>query len=446
MSVFAVVVATGLGISSFDTSAQSLPELNVQIEALQKKLEELDRKQRAAEVESKRKVTEIETKQQANTPAHAVTGGATPGSFKLPGSDTSVTLGGYIKLDAIYNSRSAGVGNNADLALIPNSIPVGPGAGENERGQLKLHARQSRFGIATSTPTQLGNLTTLLETDFFGSDGTETSSNSHGLRIRHAWGTLGSFSAGQYWTNFMNINALPEALDFGGPAGAIFIRQAQVRWTQNIADAEWSVSLENPESSVGVPGTATTFRPDDDRHPDIVGRVAFDTPVGKYWVGTLIRNIRVDSAAAPQSNDSKWGGSLAFSGAIQVFGRDDIKFYAYGGNSIGRYQPLGIFVDGVVDTDGHVSLPRVFGGNVAYRHFWASNIRSTIVLSAARANLPSGTFSGLNEKVQSAHVNLIWSPVKPVDVGVEYIHSGRELADGQSGRLNRIQFSSLFRF
>ena len=40
-----------------------------------------------------KKVAELEQKQAAASPANAVTGGATEGSFKLPGSDTSVTLG-----------------------------------------------------------------------------------------------------------------------------------------------------------------------------------------------------------------------------------------------------------------------------------------------------------------------------------------------------------------
>jgi len=58
-------------------------------------------------------------------------------------------------------------------------------------------------------------------------------SNSHGFRLRHAYGTLGNFLAGQTWTNFMNPSSLPETLDFGGPVGQIFDRQAQVRWTQS---------------------------------------------------------------------------------------------------------------------------------------------------------------------------------------------------------------------
>ena len=38
--------------------------------------------------------------------------------------------------------------------------------------------------------------------------------------------------AGQYWTNFGTLAAYPGTVDFEGPSGITFIRQAQVRWTQ----------------------------------------------------------------------------------------------------------------------------------------------------------------------------------------------------------------------
>src|SRR5437763_16639516 len=106
-----------------------------------------------------KKVVELEQKQQKTeqirpaAPDNVVTGGATKGSFKLPGSDTSVTIGGYVKLDAVFSDKSAGVGSTGDMELEPGTIGVGPNAGANERNQVKLHARQSRFFLKTSTPT-----------------------------------------------------------------------------------------------------------------------------------------------------------------------------------------------------------------------------------------------------------------------------------------------------
>lgn len=422
-----LAVAAALASIAPLAAAQTVPELKGQLEAVQKRL------------------TELEQKQQATAPANVVTGGDIPGSFKLPGSDTSVKIGGYIKLDTVFSSRSAGANSDGDQLLTPQLIPVGPGAGSNERRQVTLHARESRLNVLTSTPTRWGALTTLLEGDFFGAAGNETVSNSHGFRLRHAYGTLGSFSAGQFWSNFMNTAALPEVLDFAGPVGNLFIRQAQLRWTEKFASGEWAISLESPESIFATPGTATTFRADDDRSPDIVGSVRFNTSAGNYWLGAIARNIRIDSAAAPAAVEDKWGGGLAFSGMIPI-GRDDVRFLVYGGNAIGRYNAPGFYVDGVLDAAGNLSLPDVVGGYAAYRHFWSSSVRSTLVVSASRADHPSGAFGGINKSDNSIHANLIWTPWKAVDVGAELIHAKREVESGATGSLNRVQLSAKYAF
>jgi len=368
--------------------------------------------------------------------ANAVTGGDIPGSFKLPGSDTSVRIGGYVKLDALFNSRSAGANSQGDQLLVPGLIPVGPGAGDNESNQLTMHARQSRLNVTTSTPTGYGPLTTFIEGDFFGADGNQVVSNSHNFRLRHAFGTIGNFGAGQFWTNFLNTSAFTDTLDFGGPAAQIFIRQSQVRWTQKFGGGEWAVSAENPESSL-VSAAGATVLPDDDRYPDLIARVNF----GRYAISAMARNIRIDT---PTANEDKWGGALFVSGRIPV-GRDDFRFGVYGGNAIGRYT-AGFNVDGVLDASGGLSLPEVIGGFAAYRHLWRPDLRSSLVLSASSASNPSGTPGAVNKENASAHLNLIWSPAKPVDLGVEYIYAERTIENGDSGTLNRVQFSATYNF
>jgi len=87
--------------------------MKAQIEALQKKVVELEQKQQTAE-----------QMQAAAAPDNVVTGGTTKGSFKLPGSNTSVTLGGYVKLDAVFSNPSAGVDTKGDLFLDPTTIAV----------------------------------------------------------------------------------------------------------------------------------------------------------------------------------------------------------------------------------------------------------------------------------------------------------------------------------
>jgi hypothetical protein len=226
-----------------------------------------------------------------------------------------------VKLDAVFSNPSGGVDTKGDLSLDPTTIAVGPGAGNNERNQVKFGARESRLFVKTNTPTSMGDLNTHVELDFYGADGNESVSNSHGFRLRHAYGTLGNLLAGQTWTNFMNPASLPDTLDFGGPVGQIFDRQAQVRWTQpfggpgSATSGQWSVGLENPEAVVQIPGGGS-FRADDDRLPDVTGQVLFNTSIGKISVHGLVRQIRVDSASAPVVVDQKLGGAVSVAGVI----------------------------------------------------------------------------------------------------------------------------------
>jgi len=381
-------------------------------------------------------------------PGNAVTGGATKGSFKLPGADTSVTIGGYVKLDALFSDKSAGVDSVGDQQLNAGLIPVGPAAGTHKKDQVTFHARQTRLSLATSTPTNYGEMTTYIEGDFFGDlpNGNESVTNSNGFRIRHAYGTLGNFSAGQYWTNFFNQDAYAETLDFGGPVGEIFVRQAQVRWTQKLAGGDWSVSAENPESVLAVPGSATTFRSDSDHTPDFTGRLKFAAGNGIYSLGLLARNIHVDSGAAPAATSGKWGGAVAVTGIVPMAGKDDLRMNFNAGNAIGRYQVAGFFPDGYLDSAGHIQLAQQISGYVAYRHFWTPVLRSNFELSAANSNPPAGTFNGINKADQSQHLNLIWSPVANVNLGAELIHAKRIVTGGDSGTLNRLQFSAQYNF
>lgn len=370
---------------------------------------------------------------------------ALAGASAAAEAQTSFTAGGYVKLDAILSSRSAGVDSVGDQMVVPSLIPVGPDAGAHKRDQVTLHARQSRLSLGTSTPTAYGALTTYVEGDFFGDlpNGNETSTNSNGLRLRHAYGRLGNFTAGQTWTNVFNPDAYAETLDFGGALGELFVRQAQVRWTQKHGAGEWSLSAENPESVLAVPGSATPVRADSDHAPDLTGRLTFGGGGATYSLGLLARNVHADSAAA---SGGKWGGALAFTGIVPTIGKDDLRININAGNAIGRYQVGGFFPDGYVDASGQLHLARQTSGYVAYRHFWSPSLRSTLELSAANSAPPADTFSGINKADRSQHLNLIWRPATNFDVGVEAIHARRMVTGGDAGSLRRLQFSAQYSF
>lgn len=431
-AALALVLAAQVPIAHADT----LAELRAQVQALQEKLSALEAKQEKMQAEV--------------SPQKIVTAGSTKGSFKLPGSDTSIKLGGYVKLDAIYSSRSAGANSQADLVLLPGAIPL-DGSETNEKGQTKLHGRQTRLNLGTHTPSSWGDLTTYFEIDFFGADGNEIVSNSNNVRLRHGVASLGPLTAGQTWTTFMDPASLPETLDFGGPVGEAFVRQGLVRWTEKFNGGAWSVALENPESFLtrrNANGSYATLAPDDDRMPDVVGRLDINGSWGRLAAAAMARNIRVDvagSTAAVEARDSKWGGALGIYGVIPTVGKDSMNFSLIGGNTLGRYIGQGLFFDADVDADGKIHLEKQWGTILSYRHFWADGLRSTLALSAAGASNPSEAVNA-NRKSQSAHLNLLWSPVSHAMLGLEFIHGRLEKEDGRDGRLNRLQASAQYAF
>src|SRR3546814_18850980 len=84
--------------------------------------------------------------------------------------------------------------------------------------------------------------------------GNEVSTNTHGLTLRQAFVTWNNWLAGQAWSNFQDVAALPEAVDFvGGTEGTTFVRQAQIRST----NGPFPVALEKPHNPIGSNAPAT---------------------------------------------------------------------------------------------------------------------------------------------------------------------------------------------
>jgi hypothetical protein len=57
------------------------------------------------------------------------------------------------------------------------------------------------------------------------------------FRLRHGYGEVGKFGAGQRWSPFMDIDVFPNSLAYWGPTGMVFFRNVQVRWMPIQGDA-----------------------------------------------------------------------------------------------------------------------------------------------------------------------------------------------------------------
>ena len=439
-----------LAAPAYSQSTDDVSELKAQVNALLNRIENLEKENTA--------------KASAPPSQDAVTKGDIPGSFKLPGSKTSVSLSGYVKGQMSYSSRGP-LGNpgGSDELLIPSTIPLSNTPNTAlKKDYWKASAKESRLTLRTYTPSDWGPITTLLEADFYGTAGTETATNSNNFRLRHAWGTLGNFGAGQFWSNIANMTAVPETIDFTPQIG-IFgaLRQPGFRWTQPTSYGFWSAAIENPESRIVSTAGAVTG-PDDDKSPLFNAKVHFKLGGGEYEaVGVLARvntaEAAFGAAPAPQRTLSKTGYGVGFSGFIPTTGDyNRIMFGVSATRSMGRPQ-AGLFGDVVLVTSGTGAATTgelrgvdTRGGFIAYRHRWTPSLRSTFAYSKLSADYPGGLGATagdvLDKMFWTSHANLIWTPVPQVDFGIEYMHASRQVDSGLSGTLNRLYMSAKYKF
>ena len=368
---------------------------------------------------------------------------------------TKFGYGGFIQLDANASSYSDGQPGfyAAEDLLVASTIPVEPDGGDSDSySSTNIHAKSSRFYFTTETDTAAGKVSSRIEMDFIlsGDDNDERISNSWNSRIRHAflkwdYAEDSSILAGQSWSTFFNVGALPDLLDFVGPVGTLFNRQPQIRWTMG----GLQLSVENAVTRLnGVDW--------DDTHegiPDIVARYNGQSGDLSWSVAGIVRELtfeeRDTSRAVELASDEAFGYGLSLAGKWML-GKDDLRFMVNYGSALGRYLGLNSYNDGYVDAAGDIETIDQWGAVLAYRHFWTPQWRSTFSLSASGADNPdSGDFAGaddLAKAYQSIHANLNYLPAPRLSLGAELIYANKELEDGREGDLNRLQFAVKYAF
>lgn len=362
---------------------------------------------------------------------------------------TTFGYGGFIKANSMisdYTDGNPAPGSVGRDFYLPGAIPVAPPGPAGSAGTdpvYDTHAKQSRFWLTTDTTLDNGSrLGTRIEMDFaVPVSGNERSTNTYNPVLRRAYVTYDNWLLGQEWSNFMELGALPETTDWVGPTeGMVFVRQSQVRYTSG----PWSVSIENPETALMPSGGGAYFDADQNSLPDLTARYRLTGDWGFFSVAGLVRQLKYETVASGSSEELGYG--VSFSSRIN-FGADDLRLMASAGSGIGRYVGLGFFADGVLTPGGDIDALDVFAAYAAYRRVWGGTWRSNFILGYTSVDNPSAlTGLSANAKAQSARVNLMWSPVPRLDFGFELSTAKRELEDGRSGELNRIDFMGKYSF
>ena len=357
----------------------------------------------------------------------------------------SFKFGGYVKLDTIYSDFSSGsyAGAGRDF-YIPATVRVGPKDAQGE-SYLDLHARESRINFRTTHLLDNGSkLGTFWEMDFqLSGQGDERISNSYAPRVRHAFVTYNKWLFGQTWMTFFNVGALPENLDFVGPAeSSLFGRQAMIRYTSG----NWQIAAENPETTITPYGGGGRIVADDNKVPDLVLRYNLKGDWGAFTAAGIVRQLRYENQLAGIS-DSESGWGISLSGKFVFGNKDDFRWMASTGSGMGRYIGLNTANGAVLDGDGNLHAIDSTGVFGSYRHLWSDKWRSNFTIGYLTVDNDTDlTGMSVTKNATSYHINAIYSPLPKLDFGLEFMYADLEIESGLDGNLSRFQFSAKYAF
>lgn len=360
------------------------------------------------------------------------------------GPTTTYKFGGYAKFDAMFSDYSDGT--PAGNALIRQfyfapQIPVGDGSADDDI-TADFQARETRINFRADTKTAGGDsITAFIEMDFFTTtEGNEVISNSFAPRMRHAFIKYNNWTFGQTWSTFQDVAALPEALDFVGPAeSTTFIRQAMVRYTNGGLE----LAAENPQTFVSG-GTR-----DLSTMPDLIGRYTFKFgDQGSYLkVAGLYRSLKIQDTTGGGSQADEAAYGISASTKLMFGNGADLRAMVTFGDGVGRYLGLAFVPDGYVDTAGDIATAEALGYFVSLRVPFGNGWRTNVMYGNTTIDYDNDALAaGLNDTGSSIHWNLIYNILPKLDVGAEIMYAERELVDGTDGDFTRIQFSAKYAF
>lgn len=381
---------------------------------------------------------------------------------------TTIKLGGFLKMTADNSHWSNGPVTTNTLGrdfYLPQTIPTTVGG--RPATSEDFSAKQTRLWMNLETKVAGHVVKGYVETDFqttasaaqnVTGGGSQRTTNGYTLALRRAYIQVDRLTFGQDWTTFQYVPALPESTDFvGATEGTIFVRQPQIRYSMPLSkNVTLHVALENPESALTVAGSAVFAENGTDHMPDVTARLALTGKHGELSLAGLVRQVRGESTGTALTNNGTGitatgvGGSAAGKFWLNEAKSADLRFMATYGSNISRYVGLNFAPDAVyVPTTNRLSDVKVFAGFVALHVPLSHAIRTNLIASYQTVDygaLSLAQVGSYNKKAWSLAGNLFYSPVKPIDLGIEYRHGERDLVNGASGKLDRIEFAAKYNF
>ena len=391
----------------------------------------------------------------AQSESNVVVRGMFPGSFLVPGINTSFRLRGFVRLAGLYDFQPIGTPD----AFVTNTIPVPQQRGQN----FNMSGRISRFGIESWTPTSFGdwNIHTFIEGDFFNGPAQAAGGGGNAFRLRHAFFDFGYFRFGQQNSVFMDPQNWASLVDFQGPNSWINQRQPSARMTIPLHERLYfASSIERPFSDITTNNLGTNVQ----NVPDFAMHLRYETNVGHVQAAGLLRTIGYQPTGGNVTRIT--GGAISGSAVFHPWAilcgtdpvhdenpsgwtRSRILLMGTWGPGVGRYinDLAGQGLDGQVDPiTGQFQLVKSVGWNASYEHWYNEHFLSNFTYSQVNADSNAGQPVTTFDASRYLAASFWWIPLPRLSFGLEYLWGRRENIDGQNAIAQRFHGLAQYNF
>src|SRR6266568_9013308 len=330
-AAIAFVLSAPLAIGAHSAYADELADLRANQELLQQRLNQLAQAAPAG-------------------PGAALGVGSFPRSFLIPGTDTSLRIGGFgigritWYLRGVQPSadlfgqgnasadRTEGSGGTGNLPNIPlnQKTTVAASASHNKSEAFYISGKSSRIFIDTRTPTAWGQAQTYAEFDFNTSNtnvplaGQFTVVPNNPARFRQGYATLGPWLVGTPNGNF--VSSVTSAVTIASCGNGV---------------ASTGLTTFGTPINVACAPLAALFDAAQAREPAGTLSVRFNQPWGHLRIGAVIKDAILNDGRGVDKTWIGYGGAI--SGDVKPFPvwspKDDIGFSVGAGDGLGGYIP-----------------------------------------------------------------------------------------------------------
>ena len=423
--------------------------------AAQEPLSEGDRAQAVQELQDLRsRITALENRLGVSPPPPVQ---YTPQAEKRA-KDHNLELYGFVQLDAIQDFQR--VNPDWDATLRPSRIPTEEGQFGGD-GQSVFSVRQSRLG-AKATGTLAGKpYEAKFEFDLYG---TGVDAGQTTFRVRHMYAQWGSFLVGQTNTLFMDGDIFPNVIDYWGPAGMVFVRTPQIRWTFLDRNG-WTaaVALEHPSDDID-PGNIRLIDENvaaniqaNEELPDLTAAVRYGGDWGHVRLAGILRKVGYDTRGTednePDGQETGWGVNattaiklgLATPRLGVVYGRGIATYMNDGG------MDLAPSVSTILGPGSIILLPeaeavKLLGVSAYVDLQWSKQWSSALGYSFTKVDNTNFQDATAFHKGEYASANVLYYPADNVMAGAELLWGRRTDNDGEKGSDTRLQASFKWSF